>query len=87
MLYIGLAVTAFSAAKERTPHPVRSEIVDAVNSNKAAGWVAEEPRKNFFADRSVAEIKGLMGLSGHRSVPIGTLGTTITVGDIPCAER
>ena len=29
------------------------------------------------------ELKGMMGLKGHGPVPVGTLGTSINVGDIP----
>jgi len=72
---------AFSGVHDK--HPVRKEIVDAVNANKDSKWVAEDPAKNIFANKTLKEIKGLMGLKGHSKVKLGAMGTTINVGDIP----
>merc|ERR1719171_3272773 len=48
--------------QEYKKHPIRQELVDAANTNPSSGWVAEEVEKNLFANRSLEEIKGLMGL-------------------------
>ena len=79
MLGLIQVVQAFSGVA----HPVQKEIVQQVNTNKASSWVAEEPHRNIFANRSLDEIKGMMGLIDHKPVPIGTVGTTIATGTIP----
>ena len=59
MLGLVQVVQSFSGA-----HPVQKEIVQKINTNKASSWVAEDPHRNVFANRSLSEIKGMMGLIG-----------------------
>jgi hypothetical protein len=66
-------------------HPVRQDIVDRVNNDNTIGWRAEEVKHNIFANRSVEEIKGMMGLKDYAKTQPVSDGVTVQVGDIPDA--
>jgi cathepsin B len=74
--FLASVVTLSKAA-----HPVRREIVNAVNADPGAGWVAEDVEHNIFANHSVDEIKGLMGLAGV--VRQSKQSPTVAIADIP----
>jgi cathepsin B len=43
-------------------HPVRFELVDAVNNDPSSTWIAQAPDQNKFSSWTEDEIKGLFGL-------------------------
>jgi cathepsin B len=64
-------------------HPVRQEIVDRVNNDKSLRWRAVEVEDNMFANRSIDEIKGMLGLKDYGKMSPHNRGTQVNVGDIP----
>lgn len=90
--FVGLFLGLLSLGRAQQ-HPIRQELVDAANNNRDAGWVAEDVERNMFANRSVAEIKGLMGLHDYGKKPLpaegllrgGAANGKVVVGDIPQA--
>jgi len=64
-------------------HPVRQEIVDAVNNDPTSSWVAVEVEKNIFANYSIEEIQGMMGLKDYGKMQSSKRGTQVVAGTLP----
>lgn len=62
-------------------HPIRRTLVDRINAG-GHSWQAAPVEENMFANYTLAEIKGLMGLQDVKSKSV-TLRSGVTVGDIP----
>lgn len=62
-------------------HPVRQEIVDRVNNDPKILWAAEEVGKNLFANHTIEQIRGLMGLQGYGRAAPPKRGMQISVQD------
>jgi len=78
MHFVGLASVSGVLASQ--PHPVRQDLVDEINAQ--GSWRALPADSNRFANISLAEIKGMMGLKQGEKPGAG-FRSGVTVGTIP----
>lgn len=64
-------------------HPVSQDTVDRVNNDDRILWTAEEVGKNLFANHTIEEIRGMMGLQDYGRAPPPKHGMKISARNIP----